>query len=264
MTRAPTCLEQLTPLAELDQALRCRPLRAWLCQGEQETALAISHVERRTLWLAGRWAAKALLAQVIAQRDAAGSRLEKYDPASAAPPEAFYIQSRDCQGRHVRPSVYYCGRLQPWSLSIAHCDSAVYVALATGEDSIGVDVLECCALRPALIRTWFTPREQQQVADDPDPLAAAKCWSLKEAAYKALNQGEPFAPRRVELRKDAEFAYRLLWNGQAIDRPCAIEVRQIGQWIASRCIVGPRDSRRRQPETGSRSVQPATSGPATT
>ena len=58
------------------------------------------------------------------------------------------------------------------------------------------------------IRLWFTPAEQQWLREAEAPNLASVLWASKEAIYKALNAGESFAPRAVELLPGGQASYR--------------------------------------------------------
>jgi phosphopantetheinyl transferase len=170
-----------------------RPEQQWLCDAERAELERFRDHDRRESWVWGRVLAK----QAIIQ----------HCPGVAEDPVALNICSRDAQGRAVRPIVEFTGTPQSWCLSIAHSDRSVFVAIATEPGaSVGVDLTQHGKYGTGFLKTWFTKREQRFLASAGDG-EIATCWSIKEAVYKAVNNGEPFVPRRVEVHKEARGIY---------------------------------------------------------
>ncbi len=181
------------PAAQFETVLR-REVEAWLTRGER-AELATWHDEtRRRVWLVGRILAKELI-------------LTKGGQGSS--PAAIEILSLDADGRPTRPRIAFDSAPKSWSLSIAHTERGVLVALAARDDvSIGVDLAPGEPLAENFIRLWFTPAEQQWLREADAPSLASVLWASKEALYKALNAGESFAPRAVELLPGGQASYR--------------------------------------------------------
>ncbi len=177
------------------QRVRHHPtLPAWLASDERRRAAALRDTATRDAWLSARHVAKRLVAAGL--------------PGwPADPPEqrlaAIEIRSRNHAGRGIRPQVWVDGRPADCSLSLAHTRSRVFVAVATGERPLGVDLTPLAAFdRPAAC-WWLTAAERQDAATlgpAAAPEHAARTWSVKEAVYKAVLSAEPFAPRAIEVR----------------------------------------------------------------
>ena len=202
-------------LDELQPLLSAQPLSRWLSDAECELAERFRDQGRRLQWLAGRWVAKALIAEHLAGQSDVRSSRDQLNAGRSVDLRAVFIQSSDAVGRSARPRVYVRGRLQDWSLSISHSDSVVYVALATRAGlSIGVDVVELSRPDRRLLDRWMTAAERRscepsassvrrtETMSTPHPWCAARVWSVKEAAYKAVNRGESFVPGQLEVARD--------------------------------------------------------------
>jgi len=213
-------VQRTASLDELRPLLSAQPLSRWLSDAECELAERFRDQGRRMQWLAGRWIAKALITEHIAEQlDGHLDGPSSHDPLRASRSvdrRAVFIQSSDAVGRSIRPRVYVRGRLQHWSLSISHSDTVVYAALATrGGVSIGVDVVELSSPNRRLLDLWMTTAERRsydpsaaalrstQFMSTQYPWCAARVWSVKEAAYKAVNRGESFVPGQLEVARDA-------------------------------------------------------------
>ncbi len=61
-------------------------------------------------------------------------------------------------------------------------------------------------------RLWFADAEQRWLAADP-VRRTATLWALKEAVYKAVNAGESWDPRSVEIQADGAEDFRCLYRG---------------------------------------------------
>jgi 4'-phosphopantetheinyl transferase len=173
------------PLADLplDEP---RTAERWLSADELRAWQRWQNHERRATWLAGRMLAKRLL----------GERL-------AAPAE-IHIESRASDGQHgERPVAFVAGRPVDWALSIAHSERGVLVAISRERGvRLGVDLVGRAATRGRLDWT-FTEAERRRLADGsrlPEQL-----WAMKEALYKACQQGEGFMPARIEVVGEAGY-----------------------------------------------------------
>jgi len=142
----------------------------WLSPAEAAALSRLRFPERRTKWLAGRWAAKSLLAVELGPLPL--PEIVILNEESGAP----YAEVR---GRRFD------------RFSISHRGNFGFCAV-TGEEavSLGAD-LELIEPRDrALVRQFFTEDEQRAVAASPSPiLAINRIWSVKEAAMKALRTG---------------------------------------------------------------------------
>jgi phosphopantetheinyl transferase len=183
---------------------------AWLSAAEREMHAVLSDSGRREAWLFGRLLAKqAILEEMMFLTDEGGH----------IAPSDIQIHSRDGLGRPTRPRVFVHGRARPWSLSIAHSECSVLVALCAHPDwTVGVDLTPAQPLSDTFVETWFTPWERNGPGSRNDRRPSdlwAELWAVKEAAYKALNTGERFAPRRLEVRVRAGGGFDLRYDGSA-------------------------------------------------
>jgi phosphopantetheinyl transferase len=139
---------------------------------------------RRAAWLAGRLAARRLIDR---RRAAAPDR------------ESVEILSLGERGVGIRPVARGRGGPLPWSLSITHAEDCVCVALAGCESwEIGIDLVAEQPGRARRLEVWFTPHELDLIRRQAD-WTADHIWAAKEAAYKACQRGERFAPRQIEI-----------------------------------------------------------------
>ena len=129
---------------------------------EAEVYAAFRIEKRRREWLGGRLAAKALLAA------AGGLRPCDYEITP---------------DRYGRPS---CGGEL---LSISHSGGWALAAHKPGCIFLGADVEVIEPRHPAWYRDYFYPEELKAGPGGPDPSAATRAWSVKEALLKALGLG---------------------------------------------------------------------------
>lgn len=154
-----------------------------LSPAEADRLAAFRLDKRRREWLAGRLAAKALLAE------AGGGA------------QASYEIGLDKYGRPA------CGdRL----VSISHSNGWALAAHKPGCSFLGADLEMVEERHPAWYADYFHPSELPA----PDPSAATRLWAVKEAVMKALGLGlmvDPLdireTPRGVELRGKAQQRY---------------------------------------------------------
>jgi phosphopantetheinyl transferase len=186
----------------------------WLTPGERRELRGMRHAGQRRQWLAGRWLSKQLIA------DRLDGDLRDW--------QGIEIHSRDGQGRSVRPEIFLAGRAQSWPLSISHAGGAAAAALGDGSQrQVGVDLVECIDRGEGFLRMWFTPDEQSWVRRN-GWTEACKIWAAKEAAYKALNRGEPFRPQRVEICPRPCGPYGCAGGGESED-DCRIHIEFVGR-----------------------------------
>src|SRR5262249_47606884 len=114
--------------------LTCGPVdcTSWLGPSEREVLAGLKSPGRRVAWCCSRVLAKQLI-------------LEELWPATGQTPlspTAIAIHSRDGLDRPVRPCVLLRGRVQPWTLSIAHANQSVLVAVSRVPGvAVGVDLV---------------------------------------------------------------------------------------------------------------------------
>lgn len=160
--------------------------------------------KRRSEWLAGRLAAKRLLA-------APGEPLSRYEITS------------DLLGR---PS---CGGTL---LSISHSKGWAVAAVKPGSAFLGVDLEKVEPRHPAWYRDYFHPAELPA----PDASEGTRLWAVKEAVMKALGLGLMADPMHIRVASDG---VKLL--GKPLERykelgcpPFSVETRPFprGFWTA--------------------------------
>jgi phosphopantetheinyl transferase len=169
---------------------------SWLSPSEWPDYARLAPPTQRS-WLLGRVLAKQLVRSLL---------------APSAEPSALSIFSRNGLGRGTQPRVFLYGRALDCSLSIAHAGGVVLVGLGTGPQfSVGVDVTAPFQPTQGFLDLFVTPRERAGV--EAGSLNAARLWAVKEAAYKALNRGEPFEPRGIEVQSSAFETLRFIKSG---------------------------------------------------
>ena len=178
---------------------------------------------RRKEWSLSRLVAKQLILDVAVEQ-----------PTS---PQSIYIRSRDELGRGVRPVVMIDGRSACCSLSISHIKSAVVVAVCADPFvTVGVDLVQKAELGKGFLRTWFDEDEQSRIDPD-DAEEICRLWAVKEAVYKAGNQNDPFAPRRIRLRTGSAGEYRCTYRGVELGDRCRVTTWECGDQIAALAVV---------------------------
>jgi len=180
-----TC--RYAPLAELG-VHEPQTVERWLSPAEYSLWSGLRNPGRRDTFLAGRIVAKRLL----------GERLH-------AAPTAIVIDSRSPrEGHGERPAVVVANEHLAWSLSIAHTHRGVLVALCTEPGlTLGVDLVSP-ENRLATLAWTFSAAEQQSLAAG---MRLERIWAMKEAVYKACQQGEGFAPARIEVIPEVRYPH---------------------------------------------------------
>jgi phosphopantetheinyl transferase (holo-ACP synthase) len=204
-----------------------------LSDGEREVYAELRDVPRREGWLLGRIMAKRLILGTLMAPPALGRGIH---------PAVVQIHSRDGLGRAIRPRILLHGRLQPWSLSIAHSDRSVLVALSDAPGvSLGVDVTLHQALGAGFEDTWLTPWERGWLRDQVGqgrPPATSALWAVKEAFYKAANGGEPFVPRRIEVRLGEGGDHGVRFGDVDLGDACRVQVAEVDTEIVAIVTTG--------------------------
>ncbi|MEX0679046.1 MAG: 4'-phosphopantetheinyl transferase superfamily protein [Pirellulales bacterium] len=180
----------------------------WLSPGECRAWHRMRSPQRRATWLAGRMLAKRLLLESLAL----SGELDSW-PSGAE----IHIESVDA-GHGQRPSVFVWGRPLHWALSISHTARGVLAAVTTEPGvTLGVDLV-CRRDHPTNRLAWcFTPAELRWLAAGPaHRREPEQLWAMKEALYKACQQGEGFAPRRIEVVPGAAPRYPILDSSRAV------------------------------------------------
>lgn len=150
---------------------------SWLSAAERECIAGFGAESRRHEFLAGRAAARQLLA----------ARL-------SVPPAAVPLR-RDADG-----GVSVDGA--DWRVSIAH--SGAHAVAACARPPIGVDLEQIQARDPAIATFLFRPADRglvDRLPYGPDA-ALILCWSIKEAVLKARRSGFRTSPKDLRLTVD--------------------------------------------------------------
>lgn len=181
-----------------------REEREWLNLAEWDVWRNLSGRHGAMAWLAGRFLAKSLVAEMLTLR---GDNRPGFDELA--------VLSTDARGRQNRPQVYCRGRKLEVRLSLAHSPRFVYAAAGWESGmAFGVDVAEEFNLEPAFLDTWFSGAEQEVAQEVGAAFAAIRIWTAKEACYKACQQGEAFDPRHCEVRLGRDDAGRATYLGR--------------------------------------------------
>lgn len=163
----------------------------WLSPGERQVYARLTDPRRRSAFFLGRLLAKRLIL--------CHCRTARPAVPGLARPSEIEIDSGLSRQQHTSPRVNFAGRVMPWSLSIAHTENSILVALAPAADmSVGVDLVEPAVPGRGFVELWFTDAERRQLKNS-EPGLALTFWAIKEAVYKAAGNGQPFAPRAIEV-----------------------------------------------------------------
>lgn len=170
--------------------------------------------KRRKEWLAGRLAAKTLLAGLR------GGDLSSFEIAA------------DHLGRPA------CGGAL---LSISHSNGWAMAVIKPGSTFLGADLEKIEARHPAWYADYFHPAE----LPEPDPSEATRLWSLKEALLKALGLGLMADPLEIKAAADISFSGKTLARYKELGSPrFTVETRAFpeGFWTAVAAGCGMRMS----------------------
>jgi 4'-phosphopantetheinyl transferase len=158
----------------------------FLSAAELENLASFRFRKRRSEWLLGRWAAKALLRCLPGYRQLDPRQIEIGTASGGAP----RVRLAD-------------GRRFPGALSISHRDGLAFCAAVLTEGlNLGADLEKVESRSEAFLADYLTPAEQAWVRRQPAlqrAAAAALVWSAKEAVLKALEIGLGWDTRWVEV-----------------------------------------------------------------
>ena len=92
--------------------------------------------------------------------------------------------------------------------------SGQWVALATADHEIGIDLQALSSVRPAVLRRCFTSEQRDWIGDD--PLRFARLWTAKEAYIKMTGTGLSVPAREIPvsipLREGFDPAANCFWQ----------------------------------------------------
>lgn len=158
---------------------------AFLMPAELEKYHSFKIPKRKSDWLAGRYAAKTLVASALKGKNPADIEI-----------------TRDTFGRPQAAGL---------TLSISHSQGTALAALKPGSGAfIGVDIEAIEDRSPAWYGDYFLPGE---VPLPGDPDQATRIWTVKEAALKALGLG-----LQADLREACFKNESLKFSGTALER----------------------------------------------
>jgi 4'-phosphopantetheinyl transferase len=180
-----------------DQVCRIAETPGWpsvLSVRELAAVEAFAVEKRRRDWLAGRLAAKLLIARTLASTLGAAVPLRdievEYD-ADGAP--RFTVARRP-------------GLERGWSISITHASGhgACAMAQTSRVGRVGVDLERTRELRPELLRYFLSAGERRRLgeSDPAGPITPLALWTIKEAVIKAAPRLTERAMRNVHLAWD--------------------------------------------------------------
>lgn len=156
----------------------------WLSPPEHAACERLVTNARRADWLAGRLAAKLAVCDVL------GSGLEPAEVSVTYTPGGRPLP---CWRGAV------LGRL--W-LSISHSHGCGLAAVTLGSRPIGVDLEHASAHVEGLLDYALEAAERARLPECVPPGVALTCWTLKEAALKALGTGLRVHPRHAHVYAD--------------------------------------------------------------
>jgi len=160
---------------------------SWLTNSEFERIQALRFEKRRQDRLSGRWVAKNLLKNVLAD------------------PRAFHLNEISIENEASgTPFALLNGNRMQGSLSISHRGS-IAVAAYCGNPSlfVGIDLEQIEEKSPGFIEDYFTTEETTQVNNLPESQrawAASLLWSGREAMLKAHQIGLRLDTRQIALK----------------------------------------------------------------
>ena len=185
---------------------------SWLSDVEREQIQRLRFEKRRQDRLSGRWVAKNLLKNVLAE------------------PESIYLNEISIENETSgAPIPILNGNRIPGSLSISHRgNTAVAAYCANPTLHIGIDLEQVEEKSPGFIEDYFTLAEVKQVnqlAVSQRAWAASLLWSGREAMLKAHQIGLRLDTRQISLKVPA-FESRQVWQPLEISHHPA-EMKQI-------------------------------------
>ena len=166
---------------------------------------ALRTPKRRHDWLLGRWTAKHLVQQFLAETTGQRVALDSIEIKNEEDGSPFVeLHEQHPTQQSARDATAARRRLAA-CLTISHCEEWAFCAVAT--QVIGADIERVRPRAWNFVETFFTDAEARQVqAAAPasrDTLTTA-IWSAKEAALKAVKLGLTVDTRRVECQFDLD------------------------------------------------------------
>ncbi|MDR1385051.1 MAG: 4'-phosphopantetheinyl transferase superfamily protein [Planctomycetaceae bacterium] len=207
---------------ELPENILC-PCRFFLCEiaaveafFSEDVACYLSHAELavwnnirdknyRRAWLAGRFLAKGIYESLNQNAS---------EPVLNVPRlfSSYEIISRNSLSRGIRPCFTINQKTTPTAITITHSDLMIGVGVGISETyRLGMDITPLETVSQKVVKTFFQKEERQLIHSFPNEHWAERLWCAKEAAYKSLNNGEPFVPSRFNIashtKQQLEYSY---------------------------------------------------------
>lgn len=190
----------------------------FLGEAEREEFLHWKDESRKRQWMAGRFLARQLIREMEQHQNLSLNEIE--------------ILSRNEKGQSVEPKVFINGEKFQGSLSISHSDEIAWAVLSFKEKTrIGIDLVKEDQSDASHLLNWFSDREKT-VTDFSNPESIRLHWGIKEAVYKAINQGESFSPLKIEIINSPDGTYEFYVDGADITDRCTLQVRQFDHHTA--------------------------------
>lgn len=149
----------------------------------------------------------------------------------ASSSEQLEILSINAFGRNDRPAVYVDGVLQAVSLSISHSDRGILVALSATM-RVGVDLVDLEQGPLDFLWVWMTNSERAGMHRS-DLRQLATVWAVKEAVYKAVNEGESFSPLSVTVVEGTHGRYSCFYRNRDMTSICHIHINEMDSHLAA-------------------------------
>ncbi len=157
--------------------------------------------------------------------------LREYGAVCESSSEQMEILSINAFGQNDRPAVYVEGVLQAVSLSISHSDRGILVALSANV-RVGVDLVDLEQAPFGSLWVWMTNSERAWMHRS-DLRQQATVWAVKEAVYKAVNEGEPFSPLSVNVIQGARGQYFCTYRNRDMTSICRIRISEMDSHLAA-------------------------------
>lgn len=179
-------LQQVVSAEKIKEIAQQSPMQEWLSGEELRCFQRFGDQQAAMAWLGGRWCVKQL---VSAQQGIDRTQLSR-----------IHVESRNGREQGVRPWVFLDGQLLSATVSIAHSTQlSTAVLLTEAAATVGIDITDIEPDNKGLsyVRDfWFS---KEEIVWSESGITPQVIWSLKEAIYKATNQGESFQPRRLDV-----------------------------------------------------------------
>lgn len=167
---------------------------SWLSDRERKVHAGLRDASRRDDWLLGRW----MLKQLVFDTQFPTLRADVAISEHLNRLRRIEVLPQTIDGLASRPLLIINGTAVAEHVSLSHTAGGVLVALAKRSGVlIGVDLVDSSRTNDGFLRLWFTDHEREFLRTRPE--LTMQFWGAKEAAYKALQQGDRFTPTLFEV-----------------------------------------------------------------